>query len=367
MKKIYIFLQFMVSLYWGQLLIDWNRDNIHMIISLLCVHLILYLISVIVIQPSRKQLILGVDIMYLVVATLGENSALLIILFLTSLEFLQISSGSIKKIGVVGVNIWLITMWLAEVLDNWFIYGMFLGISFFIYFNEKRLVQLIDTRDALMEQVSRLNKLLEGLKQENKQMAYITKVTERNKLAQQLHDKIGHLLAGNVMQLEAIKIILTRDEEKGLELLDQVTSSLRGGMDDIRFTLKDLKPGLGESGLSQIKKSLQHFKEKTGIIPKFIYEGDLESIDLEKWHVIHENLKETITNFIKYSKGNYFSVSIEVMNKLIKVSFKDNGRIDGPISKGLGLMGIEERTLSIDGKLIINIEEGFETIMLIKR
>lgn len=367
MKNSYIFLQLFGSVYCGERLMNAYGFDIYHVVSLMCIHLILYLISVVIAQTPKKEIILGIDLAYLTIVLLAGNYEIYMLLFLVALEFLNLECHAVKKASVVGLTTLMGVIFLFTIKDNWFIYSVFLIIGIFIYFNEERLTQLTDTRDTLIEQVSSLNKSLEVLKQEKKQTTYITQITERNKLAQQLHDKVGHLLAGNVMQLEAVKIILPVDEAKGMACIDQIADSLRAGMEEIRYTLKELKPASSESGLSQVKGLLQDFKERTGITPKLVYKGDLESIDLERWHVIGENLKETMTNFIKYSKADIFEVSIEVLNKIIKVRFKDNGHIHKPITKSLGLMGIEERTLGIDGKLIINTENGFETIMLLKR
>lgn len=368
MKKIYILLQVAASIYCGQMLMDWYHRDMYQLMSLICIHLILYLISSVVRKPFIKHMVLGADIIYLVIILLaGNNYELFMVLFLVALEFVSMDTGFIKKLGVAGITLWIGSVFIDFIVADWLIYSTFLILTIFIYFNEERVKVLTDTRDTLMVQVNSLNKLLEGVKQEKKQMAYITQVTERNKLAQALHDKVGHLLAGNIMQLEAIKIILPRDKDKGMLMIEQVADSLRGGMEEIRHTLKGIKPASSENGLTQIKEELQIFQSKTGIKPKLIYVGDLESIDLEMWQAIILNLRETVTNFIKYSKGDAFSISIEVMNKFIKVRFKDNGLVEQTLSKNLGLMGIEERTLNVGGKLIINTDEGFETIMLISR
>lgn len=368
MKRIYIVLQFLISIYCAQSLYAWYRKDMGQLIGLICIHLILYLMSVVMTKISYKQWFLIADMIYIGIALMGGcNYDLLMILVLVATEFLTLDIDYIKKLIVLGGSLWISSMFWDLVMGNWLMYSVLIVLTLFIYFNEDRIRQLQGAKDTLMDQVSHLHKSLEVLKREKNQTAYITQISERNKLTQALHDKVGHLLAGNIMQLEAIKIILSQDEAKAIGCLEQVTESLREGLEEIRYTLKELKPAIGESGLSQVKVVLQSFKEQTGITPKLSYKGDLESIDLEKWHIISDNLKETVTNFVKYSNGDEFTVSIEVMNKLIKVRFKDNGYIEGSIKKSIGLRGIEERTLSIDGKLIVNTENGFETIMLIKR
>lgn len=360
------FLQGLAVLFCGQNVLG-GQVSIEQVILLLSIHLIIYLSSQVVHTVAVKKILLSVDMAYLSVLVIGQYPIFMILLILVLLAYWCDISNPMEKVillvGILGIGF----INIQHILVNWFIYSVLTISEICHYWDRSKLEAFNKQRTILMGQISSLGHAVEASKQEKKQTAYITKVSERNQLAQKLHDKIGHLLAGNVMQLEAIKLIIIKDQAKGLELMTRVIESLRGGMEEVRYTLKELKPAASESGLSQVKGILEGFREKSGIVSELIYKGDLERISLDIWFVIQENLKETLTNFMKYSNGDQFEVKIEVLHQLIKVSFKDNGFIKGPIKSGLGLIGIEERTLGVGGKLILNIDNGFETIMLIKR
>ena len=53
------------------------------------------------------------------------------------------------------------------------------------------------------------------------------------------------------------------------------------------------------------------------------------------------------------------------LNKMIKVEVKDNGKGTAIIKKGLGIMGMEERTASVNGKIIVDSTSGFSVTMLL--
>lgn len=366
MKRKTLFLQVLAIIFCGQQFMESNI-SIGSIIPILCVHLILYLLSGMTSRSNLKKLLLFVDVLYLGSLIWIGYSFMFLMVLLTLLDLYMIPRYPIENIVLIIIVGGLSFFSLGELIHNWFIYSLLIMSSIYSYMNEVRLEQLLKEKTMLLGEVSMLGRALEESKQEKKQMAYITKVAERNQLAQKLHDKMGHLLAGNVMQLEVIKLIINKDQSKGLELLEHVIGELRSGMDEIRLTLKALKPATSESGLSRIKEILEDFKEKSGKKSELIYKGDLERIGLDLWRAIEENLGETLTNFMKYSSGDQLKVTIEVMHQVIKVTFKDNGFVKTPIVYGLGLRGIEERTLGVGGKLILNMEKGFETIMLIKR
>lgn len=366
MKVRELFLQGVAVLFCGQQLM-YEQVQVEKVVLILCVHLILYLSSQAIHTIKVKKILLSIDLLYLGGLIVYQHPFFMILALLTLVAHWHYVKYPIEKVIWLAVVIGLVLMNGQHVVANWFIYSTLAVSEVYYYLNGIQLEELKKQRTTLMGQISSLGHALEVSKQESKQTAYIAKVSERNQLAQKLHDKIGHLLAGNIMQLEAIKLIIVKDEDKGLELLARVIEGLRGGMEEVRYTLKDLKPAASESGLSQVKEILEDFRVKSGIASELAYKGDLERIGIEIWFVVLENLKETLTNFMKYSKGDRFEVKVEVMHQLIKVSFKDNGVIQSPIQSGLGLRGIEERTLGIGGKLILNTDNGFETIMLIKR
>ena len=366
MKTNPLLLQGLTTIFCIQQLLKSNL-SIGIVVAIICIHLILYLLSKIIQHKSFKKQLLFLDIIYLGYCIWIGYTFMFLMVLLTVVEFFYIQRNLIDNVIIVVLVGSLSFLSLGELIHNWLVYSILVVSSTYGYIDGVKLEEVLKEKTVLLGEVSVLSRALEKSKQEKKEITYMTKVTERNQLAQKLHDKIGHLLAGNVMQLEVIKLIIVKEQEKGLNLLEDVINELRGGMDEIRLTLKALKPAASESGLSRIKEILEDFKGKSNIPSDLIYKGDLERIGLDIWMVIEDNLKETLTNFMKHSKGNHFTVQIEVMHQMIKISFKDNGLVDLPIIYGLGLRGIEERTLGVGGRLILNTEKGFETIMLIKR
>lgn len=215
------------------------------------------------------------------------------------------------------------------------------------------------------KEIYKLNKKLEKEEQYRKQSLYTFKLEERNKLSQRVHDKVGHTIAGTLMQLEATKIVLDKDTEKGKLMIDNSINVLRGGMEDIRKILKEIHPSDEQLGLNKVKLILE---EKTNNVPfnySIIYHGDLEKISKEQWFIIIESVTETSTNSLKYSNGNKYAVNLEVLNKIIKIEMKDNGLGCKNIIKSIGLSSIEQRVLEIGGKFIIDGNDGFTVILLL--
>lgn len=196
-------------------------------------------------------------------------------------------------------------------------------------------------------------------------LSHTVKLEERNKISGELHDKIGHTISGTLLQLEAIKLIIDTNKEKGYEMLDNSIENLRSGMDDIRMTLRNIRPVDQELGVNRFRMILDEKLKGTKIKGTVSYSGDLEKIPTSIWIIFIQAITELSTNSIKYSQCDLITINLEVLKRVIKLEVKDNGVGQEKIIKGIGLKSIEERISTHDGKLIINSENGFSAILLI--
>lgn len=197
------------------------------------------------------------------------------------------------------------------------------------------------------------------------QMRYLSQIEERNSLAQKIHDKVGHTLAGSIIQLEAAGLILEKDRDKAGEIVRNVTENLKDGMDSIRITLHTIKPAPEQLGINRLKLILEEFTMNHAIKTFLSYTGSLDVISHLQWKIIIDNIKESLTNALKYSSATRINVRLEVMNRLIKAEVIDNGKGAFSIKKGMGLSGMEERTENAGGKLILDGSGGFSVITLL--
>ena len=219
--------------------------------------------------------------------------------------------------------------------------------------------------DDQRKRIYNLQKKLSEERDIQEQVLYTARLEERNKISARLHDKIGHTISGTLLQLEASKIVFKNDKEKGLSMIDSCTENLRKGMEEIRMTLRNIKPVEEELGINRIRKILDEKIKDTNIKGKLIYNGDLDKVNSKMWIVFIHIITELTTNSIKYSNGNLIQVKIEILNKFIKLEVSDNGFGCEKIQKGIGLKNIEESVLNLNGKLIINSDDNFTVIVLI--
>lgn len=249
-------------------------------------------------------------------------------------------------------------------------YAIFVYVLIFIIFliQFKISDKIINVEREEEEQRKTIYKLQRKLREEKdlrEQFLYTAKLEERNKISGNLHDKIGHTISGTILQLEAIKVLFSMNEEKAKDSLNIAINNLRVGMDDIRNTLKNIRPQQEELGINRIKLILEEKTKNTDYDFKIRYNGNLEEISTIDWILFVQAVKEISTNSIKYSKGYLIEVNLEVLNTIIKLEVKDNGIGETNIKKGMGLNNLEDKVGERNGKVIINGDNGFSVIILI--
>lgn len=223
---------------------------------------------------------------------------------------------------------------------------------------EKQLDTMRLTHDGLMRKISENEAFM-------RQSTYMFKLEERNRISQQIHDDVGHAITGALIQMEASKKILHVDEKKAEELLTNAIGITQDGISSIHQTLQNLKPTTEQFGINRLKLYVDEFKSNHPIQTTLTHQGDLDKISHLQWKVIQENVQEAFTNALKYAEATKMTVHVTVLNKLIKVEVKDNGKGSEKVVKGLGIVGMEERAASLDGQLIVDGTDGFSVTTLL--
>jgi signal transduction histidine kinase len=223
-----------------------------------------------------------------------------------------------------------------------------------------KLTRLSEKSENQHERINELSKKLTDMRSLTKTLKYNASVEERNRIAARIHDQVGHGISGSIIMLEASILILKDNPQKALESIQKAVANLRGGVEEIRLALREERVERYLVGMNDINGMLEEFGVSYNKSARLITSGNLDCINLEIWACIHDNTKECLTNLLKHSNAGEFMLNIEVYKKLIKVEYKDNGSSEGDFEKGLGLEGIEERTIRAKGKCFFQKgERGF--------
>jgi len=356
-----------VLIYVSSLLVKWSFNspfsNYIVVISLLF-YVIINLSKALVSRKRDKLIFLSLSIFELLLCNYFLTPIFFILL---PINFYEIFVGKIKFIYILFV---LITSTLIS--NNDIIIYEYFGISllslvayYFILDSVGKMETLTIKNDELKKKNYRILTNLNDQIEYKNQLIYTSQLQERNNIAQEIHDKLGHSISGSLIQLEAARLIMDKDSNQSKVIIQNTINVLREGMENIRFTLKNIKPEVEQLGINRIKLLVDEFKSKGKINANLYYCNDLDRITYIEWKVICDNIQEVFTNIIKYSGAKNVKINVEVLNTLLKVEIKDDGIGCIRIEKGLGLSGIEERTANLNGKVIFDGSSGFSVIMLL--
>lgn len=223
----------------------------------------------------------------------------------------------------------------------------------------KQQEELTTSSDFLRIERNKLSKLFAQSTLNAEAMQKEATLVERQRIIHEIHDHLGHDLTSCLIQIEAAKVINREQPEQAHQLLSQSADRLRKSINEVRNVLHDERPKNETLNINKVKAELQRFSETHQIIVDFQYSGTLDKISRFHWQVLAANLKEFLTNTLKYSEASTVTVRLHVYQKFLRFESKNNGKRAINYRKGLGIVGMEERTAVLNGKLLIDGTDGF--------
>lgn len=180
-------------------------------------------------------------------------------------------------------------------------------------------------------------------------------LNERNRIAREIHDNVGHLLSSSILQIGAIMAV--SKEENTIKRLEVVKDTLNEGMNSIRNSVHNLHDKSIDL-YGEIEKTIKNFSF-CKVKLNYDITGDLPA--KAKYSII-AIIKEALSNVMKHSDCDFVSISLYEHPKLFQLVIYDNGtkKTDIEATKGMGLESIKQRVASLDGIINIDQSKGFK-------
>lgn len=215
--------------------------------------------------------------------------------------------------------------------------------------------------DRERQQRYELEQTKERLLNSSREIIRLVEIKERNRIAREIHDHIGHKVAGILMQLRASRKLFDKDEKKSSLLLENAIEGLAEALDLLRETVHNVKPrqALGIDYIQDIVDSYSFCPVD------FQYTGDFNTLPPNHFEILSSNIKEALTNVAKHSKATQVEISVDVNERYTRLFIKDNGQGCSNLKRGLGLSGMEERIKNVGGSLSVGSKDGFLIVCVI--
>lgn len=228
--------------------------------------------------------------------------------------------------------------------------GIFIGLlmNFLKYYKEGE------------EKKAKLNR---ELVEANIRLNEMSIIEERNRIARDLHDTIGHGLTGTIMGLEMVQVLLDDDLDKAKEMIFNLKDSSRENLVRVREVVNTLNPNENISkGIESFKELISSFKASTNVDIDFQIEGQIFKTNPNINIVLYRIIQEGLTNAIRHGKASIIVIRLKFDKKEIELFIKDNGVGVGDITKGFGLKSMEDRIFSLGGSISFMSKHGFSIV-----
>ncbi len=195
-----------------------------------------------------------------------------------------------------------------------------------------------------------------------------TQEEERKALSRELHDAVGQMLSAMTMELGNLESQIMSTPDKIRERLSEARKLNAETLRGVRELAMGLRPTmLDELGLgSALRWQGREFSRRSGVPVVVQIDGDLEGLPEAHRTCIYRVVQETLTNCARHANAKNIRISAYGAPDWVSLSIQDDGVGFDPESgttRGLGLIGIQERVRELDGKVTIISQPGKGTIV----
>lgn len=187
---------------------------------------------------------------------------------------------------------------------------------------------------------------------------------ERGRIARDIHDGPAQYLASSIMRIDFCKKILIEDLERGLQEMDELKSTVKKALIEVRGIIFDLRPPYLEKQTLEesIQDLIDTFSDESNVNIRFKminYDKCNDTIEIGVYRIV----QELICNVKKHSKANYVDILIEKGKEYLFINFIDDGigfDLDEVVHESklrkisYGIVGILDRVEGLGGKVDIN-------------
>ncbi len=243
-----------------------------------------------------------------------------------------------------------------------------LNLFVFIIYMVMEILAQSSEKERILRLNLELNKVNEELKDANckleeyaKESVRAAEMKERNRLAREIHDTLGHSLTGIITGIEACVMIMDLAPEATKEQLKAIADVARNGIIDVRRSVNALRPDALENlALDQaLEQMVDEVRRSTGVTIRYSCEAQINGCSQDESDVIYRIVQESMTNAIRHGKATEIDIRISRQFQLLHIHIKDNGIGCASVKKGFGLHHMKERLDILAGTLVYDGSDGF--------
>ncbi len=194
------------------------------------------------------------------------------------------------------------------------------------------------------------------------QVEQLTIAEERNRLAREMHDAVGHRLTVTAVQLEGAQRLIPTDPDRAAHMIGAVRDEVKQALAELRRTVATLRAPLEvDLPLTQsLTRLATAFQEATGLNVHLTLPDELPSVPEAGRLALYRAAQESLTNTQRHAKAKNIWLDLNTENGSISLVAADDGVGFPPAMNGagFGLRGLRERAAQLGGGFHLESRPG---------
>lgn len=238
--------------------------------------------------------------------------------------------------------------------------GLSIYLAYAFFRNQRLKSDLIRTRDDGEERRILLEQTNQLIRKNSENEIDMATLNERNRIAREIHDNVGHLLTRSILQMGALR---AEYKEEPLALkLKQIGETLDESMSQVRASVHNLH----NEGFDLHEKVMELKEEFSQY--QIDLEYDLsELVSKEVKYCFIAILKEAMTNVKKHSNATKVAWMLREHTGFYQLMINDNGTAEKIKESGIGLHNMEARVREQGGTIHFSVENGFRIFITLPK
>jgi signal transduction histidine kinase len=182
------------------------------------------------------------------------------------------------------------------------------------------------------------------------EVAQLAAANERNRLAREIHDTLGHYLTVIHIQLEAARALLRSEPDRGLLAINRAQTLAKDGLAAVRQSVKALREDARVEGLAEQLASLVDASRDEMFRATFACTGSPRPVSAAVALALHRTALEALTNVRRHAVASHVAFTLAYRDDgRVELRVEDDGQGAASTEGGFGLTGIRERAEQLGG------------------
>ncbi len=266
----------------------------------------------------------------------------------------------LTNLGIVAAYIIAVKSFTSAWPDVWTNLPIFLaGLVFIVVFTQVAVGEE-KARKEVERLLAELQETNQRLREYSLNAEELAVVKERNRLAREIHDGLGHYLTTVNMQIQAAMATLAKKPDRARELLGKASTLSQEALADVRNSVATLRAPMDENlPLGAIISDVVKSCECSGIETNFHVLGSERPVSPAVRFALFRTIQESVSNVQKHAHAANLWVTLDFRQpRQTLLTIKDDGVGSENADGGFGLLGMRERARLVNGDLLVNTSPG---------